>query len=327
MKTHAMTNPYQNTLSRAFSCRGIGLHSGRLANMTINPAAANSGIRFVRTDLPDSGSLPAFMNRVTDTRLATTIAEGDITVATTEHLLAALTGMGVDNAIVALDSAEVPIMDGSSAPFAELIQAAGIRQQRSYRRLVKITRKISFQAGDRNIHIQPYDGFKITAEIDFNHDLIKGQLFSIEPERGNFRQEIAAARTFGFIDEVQKLQENGLAMGASLDNAVGLDHSGVLNRDGLRYKNEFVRHKILDIIGDLTLLGCPLLGHVIAYKSGHSQHIALLKAIAATPDAWEFVELNKNGQLSILDKVVSTTRTASQRLLPFLIPQPQAVHS
>lgn len=326
MKTSAIKNPYQNTIRKPVSCSGIGLHSGRPARMTIKPAAANSGIRFVRTDLPGSASLPAFMNRVVDTRLATTLSEGDVAVATTEHLLAALTGMGVDNAVVELDSTEVPIMDGSGAPFSDLIDSAGIRQQKSYRRLVKITRKITFQDGDRSIHIQPYDGFKITAEIDFDHHMIKGQLLSIEPDQDTFRREIAAARTFGFVDDVRKLQENGLALGASLDNAVGLDRAGILNEDGLRYDNEFVRHKILDILGDLTLLGCPLLGHVIAYKSGHGQHIGLLQEIAATPDAWEFVELNKHGQLSILNKVVSTTRTASQRLLPFLVPQPQTIH-
>ena len=238
----------------------------------------------------------------------------------TRRLLAAINALAVDNLTIELDGPEVPIMDGSSVPFVNLIMEAGLKHQKSYRRLVKITREVSFQEGDKHISIYPYDGFKVTAEIFFNHNSIKRQVYSVKVTPQKFIQEISRARTFGFLEDVKKLQENGLALGASLENAVGMDADGVLNKDGLRYYNEFVRHKIVDIIGDITLLGCPVLGHIVAYKSGHGQHLKLMETIAATPDAWEFVELKKNGQLSVLNKVVSRTKAASNRLLPIFAP-------
>lgn len=319
LQTRSTENPYQHTIKTPVSCRGVGLHSGKTVNMSIRPGAANTGIRFLRSDLGGDRFIPAFMNRVVDTMMATTIAEGDVRISTTEHVLSALTGLGIDNAIIELDAAEIPIMDGSAVPFVHLLKKAGIRQQKSYRRLVKISREISFADGDRIIRIVPHDGYKITAVIDFNHGLINRQECTIELSPDEFVHEISSARTFGFIDEVEKLQKNGLALGASLDNAVGMDRAGILNEEGLRFDDEFVRHKILDIIGDLTLLGCPLLGHVIAYKSGHGQHLRLMQEIAANPSSWDFVELNKNGQLSVLNKMVA----AGQRLLPFLVPQQQ----
>jgi UDP-3-O-[3-hydroxymyristoyl] N-acetylglucosamine deacetylase len=252
--------------------------------------------------------------------MATTISEGDTSIATTEHLLAAINGLSIDNISIEVDGPEVPVMDGTSAPFVDLLLEAGIRQQKSYRRLVKITREISFRDGDRHISIFPYDGFKVTAEINFKHDTIKRQVYSASVTPKKFVTEISRARTFGFLEDVKKLQDNGLALGASLENAVGMDQNGVLNKEGLRYDNEFVRHKIVDIIGDMTLLGCPVLGHIVAYKSGHSQHLKLMETIAANPDAWEFVELKKDGQLSVLNKVVSRTKEAGNRLLPILAP-------
>jgi UDP-3-O-[3-hydroxymyristoyl] N-acetylglucosamine deacetylase len=320
MKTFSQISPYQSTIRKVVHGSGVGLHSGNRLNMTIRPAEANSGIRFVRKDLGNDSPVPAFMNRVVDTTMATTISEGTTSVATTEHLLAAINGLSIDNIIIELDGSEVPIMDGSSAPFVDLLLEAGIRQQKSYRRLVKITREISFRDDDRHISIYPYDGFKVTAEINFKHDTIKRQVYSVALSPQKFIAEISRARTFGFLDDLKKLQENGLALGASLDNAVGMDQNGVLNKEGLRYDNEFVRHKIVDIIGDMTLLGCPILGHIVAYKSGHSQHLKLMETIAATPDAWEFVELKKDGQLSILSKFVSRTKKAGNRLLPILAP-------
>ncbi len=319
MTTHQI-NPYQHTLKKQAKCRGIGLHSGKDVNLTIRPARANSGIHFIRTDEKSKTVIPAFMNRVVDTRLATTIAENNVRVGTTEHLLSALSGFGIDNAIIEIDAAEVPIMDGSAGPFIRLLKTAGQRQQKEYRKKLKITREVSFQDGDRHIRILPYNGLKISAEIDFDHELICRQTCLIEPTPAVFEQEIAAARTFGFVEEVEELRKNGLALGGSLDNAVVMDRTGVLNKDGLRFNNEFVRHKVLDIIGDLALLGCPLLGHIIAYKSGHAQHLGLMQEIVATPEAWEFVELKRDGQLSVLKKVVTTTKAASHRILPFLTP-------
>lgn len=320
MKTFSQISPYQSTIRKEIHSSGVGLHSGSRINLTLKPAGANTGIRFVRRDLGTNNLVPAFMNRVVDTTMATTISEGHTAVATTEHLLAAINGLSIDNIIIELDGPEVPIMDGSSAPFVDLLFEAGIRQQKSYRRLVKITREISYRDGDRLISIYPYDGFKITAEINFKHDTIQRQVYSVAVSPRNFVAEISRARTFGFLEDVKMLQENGLALGASLDNAVGMDQNGVLNKEGLRYNNEFVRHKIIDIIGDMTLLGCPVLGHIVAYKSGHSQHLKLMETIAATPEAWEFVELKKDGQLSILNKVVSRTKEAGNRLLPVLAP-------
>ena len=321
MKTFSQISPYQNTIRKTVHGSGIGLHSGNRLNMTLRPAEANSGIRFVRTDLgTEATPVPAFMNRVTDTTMATTISEAGVSIATTEHLLAAINGLTIDNILIEVDGPEVPIMDGSSGPFVDLLLDAGIRRQKSYRRMVKITREISFRDGDRHISIYPYDGFKITAEINFAHDTIGRQVYSLALTPEKFAAEIARARTFGFLRDVEALQKNGLALGASLDNAVGLDQHGVLNSEGLRFDNEFVRHKIVDIIGDMTLLGCPVLGHIVAYKSGHGQHLHLMEKIAATPEAWEFVELKKDGQLSILSKFVSRTKKAGNRLLPVLAP-------
>jgi UDP-3-O-[3-hydroxymyristoyl] N-acetylglucosamine deacetylase len=320
MKTFSQISPYQSTIRKKVHCSGVGLHSGKQIKMTLKPAEANTGIRFLRSDIAGEKLIPAYMNRVVDTTMATTISEGDASIATTEHFLAAINGLSIDNILVEVDGPEVPIMDGSSAPFVDLLLEAGSRKQKSYRRLVKITREISFREGDRHISIYPYDGFKVTAEINFNHDSIKRQVYSVSVSAKKFIEEISKARTWGLLEDVKKLQRNGLALGASLENAVGIDDSGVLNREGLRYNNEFVRHKIVDIIGDMALLGCPILGHIVAYKSGHSQHLRLMEEIAATPESWEFVELKKDGQLSVLSKFVSRTKAAGNRLLPILAP-------
>ena len=320
MKTFSEISPYQSTIRKKVHCSGVGLHSGGSINMTLSPAGPNAGIRFVRKDLGSDRLIPAFMNRVIDSNLATTISEGYSSIATTEHLLAAINGLSIDNITIEVDGPEVPIMDGSSAPFIDLLLEAGIQQQKSYRRLVKITREISFREGDRHISIYPYDGFKVTAEINFKHDAIKRQVYSMTVSPRKFVAEISRARTFGFLKDVKMLQENGLALGASLDNAVGIDRNGILNKEGLRYENEFVRHKIIDIIGDMALLGCPVLGHIVAYKSGHSLHLKLMETIAATPEAWEFVELQKDGQLSILKMVVSKTKAVGNQFLPVQTP-------
>ncbi len=311
-------NPFQHTVKKSLKFRGIGLHSGKPATLTIKPAEADCGICFVRTDLGTEKAIPASMHRVVDTTLATTLAAGEARISTTEHLLAALSGLGVDNARIELDGPEVPIMDGSAVPFVHILKKHGLRRQKAFRRLVRITRPVTFQDGDRTLTITPYDGFKITAVIDFKHPVIRSQTYSIEPGPQTFAAEIASARTFGFLEDVEKLQAMGLARGGSFDNAVVVGEDGVLNEGGLRFKDEFVRHKVLDIMGDLALLGYRLLGHIVAHKTGHGQHLGLMQELEAHPECWEWVEFQQDGNVSVLDKVVSTTMAAGNRLMPIL---------
>jgi len=290
-------------------------------NLTIKPAPANTGIRFYRSDLDANQTVPAHMNQVVDTRLATTLGNGTASVSTTEHLLAALSGYGIDNAEIELDSYEVPIMDGSAGPFMHLLSKGGRRKQRALRRVLRITRPISFTEGEKSIRIEPYDGFKITGRIDFDNEIIGDQVYTIELTKERFRKEIAMARTFGFVEQVENLWANGLALGGTLESVIAIhwDRSSILNEDGLRFDDEFVRHKVLDLIGDLTLLGSPVLGHVIADRSGHSIHLGLMKAIADNPDCWEYVKFKKNGD-SVLKQVVVSTRSAGDRINQLLTP-------
>lgn len=320
----ASIEPHQYTLKRSVSCCGVGLHAGRTVNLTIKPAPANTGIRFVRSDLQVNQTIPAHMKQVVDTRLATTLGNGETKVATTEHLLAALRGLGIDNAEIELDSYEVPIMDGSAGPFIHLLSKGGRRRQRALRKVLRITRPISYCEGDKTIRIEPYDGFKITGRIAFDNDLIGDQVYSIEVTQDRFRKEIAHARTFGFVEQVENLWANGLALGGTLESVIAIhwDRRSVLNEDGLRFDDEFVRHKVLDLIGDLALLGSPVLGHVIAEKSGHSIHLGLMEAIAANPDCWEYVQFRKNGG-SVLKQVVVGTKSAGDRLNQLLAPSIQ----
>ncbi len=311
---------FQYTIRKKVSLAGIGLHSGEPVNLTIKPAAVDTGIRFVRLDLGQEPSVPAFMNRVVDTSLATTIAEDDAAVSTTEHLLGALAGLGVDNAVVELDGAEVPIMDGSAGPFVHLLKKVHRRRQKAPKRVLKIIKEIVCRDGDKMIRVLPYDGLKVTCEIDFAHDLIGKQVYAIDVNPKRFAKEIATARTFGFMDEVKKLKEHGYALGGSLDNAVVVDQLGVLNKDGLRFADEFVRHKVLDLIGDLALLGCPLMGHVIASKAGHAQHLRMMQAIANNPDCWQFVRLEQADDDTVLERVITTTKAAGNKIMPFLVP-------
>lgn len=311
---------YQHTIERAVTFAGVGLHSGQAVNMTIKPAKANSGFRFVRTDLAKSVVIPAFMNRVVDTRLATTLAEAETMISTTEHLLAALVGLGIDNATIELNAAELPIMDGSAGPFVHVLRKVARKPQNAMRRLLKITKTIVFAEGDRRVTISPHDGLKLSCEIDFDHTVIQKQHYSFELSSERFVKEIARARTFGFMEEYEKLKENGYARGGSLENAVVIDRFGVLNEGGLRFADEFVRHKVLDLLGDLALLGCSVLGHVQAHKSGHGQHLGLMKEIAAHPECWEFIELSPQGEDGILERLVTSTMAAGQLILPFLVP-------
>ena len=304
---------YQHTLKESVSFAGVGLHSGQAVNLTVRPAAENHGIRFKVTG--SDNSMPAFLDRVVDTSLATTIAEKDMVFSTTEHLLAALTGMGIDNAIIELDGSEVPIMDGSAGPFVTILQKARRIRQGSWKKVLRITKPIIYKDGDKVMSIEPYNGLKLTCEIDFKHQFIKKQVYSLDVSPEKFSQEIASARTFGFIDQVEQLKASGYALGGSLENAVVIDADGVINEEGLRFADEFVRHKVLDLLGDLALLGCALRGHVTAKRSGHGQHLGLLKEIAAHPECWEIVDSGE----PILGMRSKKNRVVKPSAMPFFL--------
>ncbi len=305
----------QHTLKESISFSGVGLHSGYKVKLNIKPARANNGIRFKL--IGKRQSMPALVDRVIDTSLATTIAEKDMVFSTTEHILGALSGLGIDNATIELDAPEVPIMDGSAEEFVKRLQSANRKTQQSKRLFLKIIKEITYQEDDKKIRILPHNGLRLSCRIDFAHGLIQDQSYTIEMSPKSFSAEIASARTFGFLDQVKQLQANGYALGGSLDNAVVVDKNGVINEEGLRFEDEFVRHKILDLLGDLSLLGYPLLGHVIAERSGHSQHFGLMKELAAHPECWQIVELDKaNGNGGMLERIVSSTKNAGIRLRP-----------
>jgi UDP-3-O-[3-hydroxymyristoyl] N-acetylglucosamine deacetylase len=313
--------PHQFTIKRAVSCCGVGLHTGRTVNLTINPAPANTGIQFVRSDIPTRPVIPARAERVVDTRLATTIGDGRNMVSTTEHLMAALRAIGVDNAVIDLDSHETPIMDGSAGPFVRLLKTAGLQRQQALRKILRITRPLRFTEGDKSICIEPYDGFKVSGRIHFDDDLIKEQRYSVEVTPERFTKEIAFARTFGFVEQVEQLWQNGLALGGTLDNVIAIhwNRRSILNEDGLRFDDEFIRHKVLDVIGDMALLGSPLLGHVIADRSGHSLHLGLMKKIIDNPHCWEYVTFQQRGE-SLLRHVVQSAQSSGHRFAPFFAP-------
>jgi UDP-3-O-[3-hydroxymyristoyl] N-acetylglucosamine deacetylase len=290
--------PHQQTLQRPVSCQGIGLHTGQKVRMTINPASENQGICFYRSDIASKPAIPARMEQIIDTTLATTISNGHEKISTTEHLMAALHGAGIDNATIDIDAHEVPIMDGSAGPFITLLQQSGLKQQRALRKVLRITHPISLTEGDKSIRIEPYEGFKISGTIKFgDNKLLNEQSYSAELTPERFINELAQARTFGFIEQVEELWKNGLALGGSLKNVIAIhwDRESVLNEEGLRFDDEFIRHKMLDLIGDLALLGNPVLGHVIANRSGHSLHHHLMQTIVDNPDCWEYVEFCKQG--------------------------------
>ncbi|MDP2800191.1 MAG: UDP-3-O-acyl-N-acetylglucosamine deacetylase [Deltaproteobacteria bacterium] len=278
--------PYQHTITQEVRCSGIGLHSGLEVNLIIKPAPANTGIIFKRTDLPGKPSVPAHYKYITDTTLATTLGVGDASVATVEHLMAAFMGMGIDNALVEIDGSEVPSLDGSAAPFVLMLNKARPVKQREKRAYIRIIEPIQVRCEDKTLSIYPDNSLKITYSIDFNHPLIQQQSYSMTFSEETFCQEIANARTFGFLYEVQNLKENGFALGGSLDNAIVMDDSSILNEGGLRFENEFVRHKILDLLGDIALLGKPILGHIVVHKSGHTLHHRLLQKIGIQTGRW-----------------------------------------
>ncbi len=279
----------QRTLKRPVACEGVGLHSGSTVKLRLLPAPEDHGIVFVRTDLPGKPSLPARAEFVVDTALATTLGQGPVRVATVEHLLSALAGLGIDNARIEVDAPEVPIMDGSAAPFAALVAEAGVRVQDAPKSMLVIRRPVTVKDGDKRAAIVPAKRFKIDCTIDFQHPLVAGQHFELEFDDHTFAKEVARARTFGFLKDVEKLRSLGLARGGSLSNAIVVDEFSILNPEGLRYPDEFVRHKLLDTLGDISLLGCPVLGHLTVFKSGHALNHALVKKVLADPANYEVV--------------------------------------
>ncbi|MEO3434373.1 UDP-3-O-acyl-N-acetylglucosamine deacetylase [Inquilinus sp. CAU 1745] len=278
----------QKTLKSAIHCSGVGLHSGRNVSMTLRPADVNTGITFIRTDLKAGMRvIPAIWDRVVDTRLCTVVGNEDgATVGTIEHLMAALRGCGVDNAEIELDGPEVPVMDGSAAPFVFLIECAGMTSQAAARRAIRLLRPVEVSDGDKLASFTPSVGCSYSMLIDFPSRAISRQQGYVKLENGSFKDEISRARTFGFLQDVEMLKRNGLALGGSLDNAVVVNGDKVLNEDGLRFQDEFVRHKILDSIGDLYLAGAPVLGHFHGVKSGHALNNKLLRELFADESAW-----------------------------------------
>ncbi|GAB6907037.1 UDP-3-O-(3-hydroxymyristoyl) N-acetylglucosamine deacetylase [Desulfosarcina cetonica] len=280
-------NKHQQTLARVVSSSGIGVHSGKTVTLTINPAPPNHGIRFVRTDLPGRPGVTAHFNNVVDTSLATVIGAEGCIVSTIEHLMAGFSGMSIDNAIVEVDAYELPIMDGSAQPFTELIQSAGIQHQDGNKCYFKVTAPITLAENGKSVTIYPADVFRITCTIVYDHPLIGTQTcdFVVTPEV--FRKEISSARTFGFLHEVEMMKRFGLGRGGSLDNAVVIDGDHVLNDGGLRFVDEFVRHKALDCIGDFSLIGMPIIGHVVTERSGHAFNHAFLEKFFSQKESWE----------------------------------------
>lgn len=281
----------QRTLRNAIRATGVGLHTGEKVYLTLMPAPADTGIVFRRVDLDPPVEIAARAENVGDTTLSTTLVKGDVRVSTVEHLLSAMAGLGIDNAYVELSAAEVPIMDGSAGPFVFLIQSAGIEEQASAKQFIRIKRPITVKDDDKIASFLPFDGFKVTFTIDFDHPVFRDRMgrAALDFSSTSFVKEVSRARTFGFMHEIEYLRSKGLAQGGSVDNAIVVDEYRILNEDGLRYEDEFVKHKVLDAIGDLYLLGNSLIGEFKAHKSGHALNNASLRALIADTSAWEVV--------------------------------------
>lgn len=285
----------QRTLKDSIRATGIGLHSGAKVYMTLRPAPANTGIVFRRLDLREPVDVPAQALNVSDTMLGTTLEFGEGKVATVEHLLSALAGLGIDNLFIDLTAPEVPIMDGSAAPFVFLLQSAGIEEQNAAKRFIRIVKPVRVDEDDKWARLTPHDGFKVNFEIDFDHPVLRKhrQKASLDFSTTSFLKEISRARTFGFLKDVETLRARDLALGGSLDNSIVMDDYRVLNEDGLRFRDEFVRHKVLDAVGDLYLLGSCLIGEFTGYKSGHRLNNHLLRALLAQPECYEEVAFDE----------------------------------
>ncbi|KAA3627994.1 MAG: UDP-3-O-acyl-N-acetylglucosamine deacetylase [Proteobacteria bacterium] len=291
----------QRTLKNVIRATGVGLHTGEKVYLTLRPAAPDTGIIFRRVDLEQPMDIKASPENVGDTCLSTTLVKGDVRISTVEHLLSAFAGLGIDNAYVDVSAPEVPIMDGSAGPFVFLLQSAGIEEQNAPKRFIRISRTVEVRDGDKWARFEPYDGFKVSFEIDFNHPVFDGrrQTACIDFSTTSFIKEVSRARTFGFLSDIERLRERKLALGGSLDNAIVVDEFRVVNEDGLRYEDEFVKHKVLDAIGDLYLLGRSLIGAFHGYKSGHGLNNQLLRALMAEESAWELVTFEDSEKLPI----------------------------
>lgn len=285
-----MFSRMQHTVKEKIGAAGVGLHTGRIVSMEIAPAPADTGICFIRKDLGPEYLVPAKAKYAVDGRFASTIGIGEVTVSTVEHLMAAFWGAGVDNAFVFIDGPEVPAMDGSAAPFLRLLDQAGLAAQDAPRRYLKVVESFSIEEDGRSISVEPSEGMRVCFRIDFDHPLISTQRFDKKITKKVFHKGIARARTFGFLHEVETLKRNGLARGGSLDNAVVLGEDSILNKGGLRFSDEFVRHKVLDLIGDLYLAGMPILARVTAERTGHGMHHRFVRELLARPYAWQVVE-------------------------------------
>ena len=285
----------QRTLKKSISATGVGLHTGDKVKMTLLPAAPDTGIVFRRVDLPDSAEIKVQPQYVCDTRMCSALEHDGVRVATVEHLMSALAGLGIDNVIVELTASEVPIMDGSSGPFVFLLQQAGIVEQAAPKKFIRIKKTVEVHDGDKWVRFDPYFSFKIDFTIDFAHPVFEqtGNNVKTDFADNSYIKEVSRARTFGFMHEVEALRSMGLARGGSLDNAIVLDEYRILNHDGLRYDDEFVKHKTLDAIGDLYVLGHPLLCAFTAYKSGHALNNQLLRTLMADAEAWEYATFDK----------------------------------
>ncbi|MBA2778756.1 UDP-3-O-acyl-N-acetylglucosamine deacetylase [Billgrantia kenyensis] len=290
----------QRTLQNTIRATGVGLHSGKKVYLTLRPAPVNTGIVFVRTDLEPEVQIPASASLVTDTTLCTALTRDDVKVATVEHLMSALAGLGIDNAYVDISAPEVPIMDGSAGPFVFLIQSAGIAEQDAPKKFIRIKREVSIKEDGKEAHFLPHQGFKVSFSIEFDHPVFEDQKQTavVDFSTTSFVKEVSRARTFGFMRDLEYLRANNLALGGSLDNAIVVDEYRIVNEGGLRYDDEFVKHKVLDAIGDLYLLGYSLIGEFRGVKSGHALNNQLCRALLAQPDAYEIVTFEKERELA-----------------------------
>jgi UDP-3-O-[3-hydroxymyristoyl] N-acetylglucosamine deacetylase len=299
----------QRTLRNEIRATGVGLHTGKKVYLALKPAPVDSGIIFCRTDLEPPVEIKARATSVGDTRLSTALFNGDVRISTVEHLMAALAGLGIDNAYIEVSAPEVPIMDGSAGPFVFLIQSAGIVEQDAPKKFIRILREVSLRDGDKVASFLPFDGFKVNFTIDFDHPVFKGRKVDAEIDfsSASFIKEVSRARTFGFMHELEYLRSQGLVQGGSFDNAIVVDEYRILNEDGLRYDDEFVKHKILDAIGDIYLLGNNLIGEFRARKSGHALNNQVVRQLLDTHDAWELVSFDDAGAapMSYLSPVVA----------------------
>jgi UDP-3-O-[3-hydroxymyristoyl] N-acetylglucosamine deacetylase len=300
----------QRTLRNEIRATGVGLHSGKKVYLTLKPAPIDNGIVFRRVDLTPAVEIKATASNVGETLLSTTLVKGNVKVSTVEHLLSAMAGLGIDNAFVELSAAEVPIMDGSAGPFVFLIQSAGIEEQEAAKQFIRIKREVTVTDGDKVASFLPFEGFKVSFKIDFDHPAFSSTsvLSEVDFSSTSFVKEVSRARTFGFMHEIEFLRSQGLAQGGSFENAIVVDEYRVLNEDGLRYDDEFVKHKVLDAIGDLYLLGNSLVGEFKAFKSGHALNNTLLRKLIEQEDAWEVVTFDdaKTAPISYMSPVLAS---------------------